>query len=218
MGSPIVEDKVVSPEEAVNQVLQTGRPYLVQQGLDLLRLEKERPVDIRVSVQKSGDGEWSISGMVAKVGTPKAVATNVAVGGCSRPIKSLLSEAGFSPSLILSSVEEVSLLTARTLGNRIPGLADLGLDIGVDRFGKVWLIEANGRDLRITFLQAGEREMWEQTFRRPMEYAGYLVREEKRRRMEQPVTFFNSRNIGFVGKSERLCGNIRARGVGANGF
>ncbi len=34
MGSPIVEDKVGPPEEAVNQVLQTGRPYLVQQGLD----------------------------------------------------------------------------------------------------------------------------------------------------------------------------------------
>lgn len=190
MSSSFGEAKILSTREVADRVFQAERPYLVQQGLDLFRLKERRPVDIRVSVQKGEDGNWSVSGMVAKVGIPGAIATNLTVGGSSRPLNSVLSEAEFTQDALLSSIEEVSLLTARTLDDQIPGLADLGLDIGVDSSGKVWLIEVNGRDLRITFLQAGEREMWEKTFQRPMQYAGHLVREEKRRRMEQPVTLF----------------------------
>ncbi|MBD1372915.1 YheC/YheD family protein [Hazenella sp. IB182357] len=149
---------------------------LVQQTIWLSSLS-DRPFDLRVSVQKNGEGKWSTSGMVAKIGRSKAVATNLAVGGKLDVARATLKAAGFeNTEKIEQEIEKVVLKAASYLSEKYPGLADLGFDIAIDQNGRIWIIEVNGRDLRITFYLAKEMESWRKTFATPMAYAAYLLK------------------------------------------
>ncbi|MFC4077949.1 YheC/YheD family protein [Salinithrix halophila] len=173
--------KWVPVDRSLHQLIgkQSRQNYLLQQGVDLIRLQ-EGPVDIRVSVQRGKSGTWEVSGIVARVGPSGGVATNVAVGGRARMLKPLLQELGMADSeKILHEIERVSVKTAEVLSGYSQGLADLGLDVGLDTAGRVWIIEVNGRDLRITFRQAEDWRSWELTFGRPMEYAAFLLRNRE---------------------------------------
>jgi len=53
-------------------------------------------------------------------------------------------------------------------------LGEIGLDLGVDRRGRVWLIEVNAKPFRKVF-DAGPKRRVFLSFRRPMAYARYLA-------------------------------------------
>lgn len=147
---------------------------LVQESISLIKKD-DQPIDLRVAVQKGSDGEWHVSGIVARVGPPNGIATNMAVGGRARQIHSLFEELNLDTRLI-EEVTQVVILGAKKLGSHFEGLADLGFDVAIDLDGRIWIIEVNGRDLRITFRDAKDWGAWKNTFAKPMEYAGYLLK------------------------------------------
>jgi glycosyltransferase involved in cell wall biosynthesis/glutathione synthase/RimK-type ligase-like ATP-grasp enzyme len=152
---------------------------IVQQPIHLSRVG-ERPIDLRVAVQRDRQGKWQVSGIVARVGPSHGISTNVAVGGRSVPLAAVSSQFGGSLALpeLKEQIERIVLQAAERLSEKMPGLADLGFDVGVDQKGHLWIIEVNGRDLRVTFRQAKEWEQWKETFAKPMEYAGWLLRQQ----------------------------------------
>lgn len=174
-----IYQQILSPSDVLPLIQHMcNKQYIVQQAIPLAQREN-RPIDFRVSVQKGEQGTWTVSGIVAKMGLDHAIVTNVAAGGTCTPVRPLLEE--LFPSAhkkIMTQLKSVSLLVARQLEKRDPTCADLGLDLAVDQSGHVWIIEVNGRDLRITFRHAGENEMWQRTFKRPMAYASYLKKQQ----------------------------------------
>ena len=53
-------------------------------------------------------------------------------------------------------------------------LGEVGLDLGVDRSGRVWLIEVNAKPFRKTADAGPKRQVW-RSFHRPMAYAKYIA-------------------------------------------
>lgn len=158
--------------------LRKGR-HLVQQRLPLA-CYKDNPFDLRVSVQRGGNGEWQITGIVGKVARQGAFLTNVAQGGRTYPLDVLLMEKPhLNPEAVIGSIHTLSLNIAHCLSRHLPGLADLGLDIGITDEGWPMFIEANGRDQRYSFREAGMLEEWKATYRNPMAYADFLSKKYK---------------------------------------
>ncbi|MNV76948.1 hypothetical protein D3C71_1703360 [compost metagenome] len=75
---------------------------------------------------------------------------------------------------------DLALRVVRTLERSLPGLADVGLDIGVTRDGRLYFIECNGRDQRYGFFKAGLAGAWKDSYRRPMAYARHLLDQDVR--------------------------------------
>ncbi|MBA4494453.1 YheC/YheD family protein [Paenactinomyces guangxiensis] len=162
-------------------------PMLIQQSIDLIK-QGQQPIDFRVAVQRGRNGEWKISGIVARVGPAGGIATNVAVGGRARQLMPTLENAGITkPEPLIKEIGRIVLRAADCLQKTYPGLADLGFDIAVDQTDRVWIIEVNGRDLRITFRQAQDWEAWRRTFATPMEYAGYLLKKQMNPHPDKPT-------------------------------
>ncbi len=159
--------------QIVNIVKGRKRQYLVQQGISLMKYEGN-PVDFRVSLQKNGKGRWQLTGIVGKIAKKKSIVTNLHCGGKSQKAAVLFEHWGWDAAKIYKKAEKLGVRIAKTLEKELPHIADLGLDIAFDEHQHPWFIEANFRDLRITFRNAGEREMWRATFANPVAYAAYL--------------------------------------------
>jgi hypothetical protein len=149
--------------------------YLVQQRLPLATY-KNRPFDLRVSVQRNGFGEWQITGIVGKVAAPNKFVTNVARGGSVYTLDELLREfPNLNPREVRHNIELLSLHIAITLSRCLPEMADLGLDIGITADGVPVFIECNGRDQRYSFGEGGLLDEWKSTYTNPIAYGRYLL-------------------------------------------
>ena len=60
--------------------LVTSGMYIIQERIQLGEYNNN-PFDLRVSVQRNGDGEWQVTGMVGKVAKTGSFVTNAARGG-----------------------------------------------------------------------------------------------------------------------------------------
>lgn len=151
-------------------------PYLVQERIPLAEIGG-RSFDLRVTVQRGWGGDWQVTGMFAKLAAPGGFVSNIARGGEALSSAYALQKAftGETAANIRMSVGSLSLAIARYLGLSLPGLADIGLDIGVTGDGRIFFIECNGRDQRYGFHKAGLAEFWKDSYRRPIGYARFLL-------------------------------------------
>ncbi|WP_193726695.1 YheC/YheD family endospore coat-associated protein [Paenibacillus guangzhouensis] len=152
--------------------------YLIQQYIPLAKYNG-RPFDLRVSVQRSVNGEWQITGMIARVAAHHRYVTNLAKGGTSLPADRVIAKAlpNQSKGYLMNQVSFLSMYIVKRLEVSLPHLADVGLDIGLTENGIPMFIECNGRDQRYSFREAGLTQVWKSTFRNPMAYASHLMKQ-----------------------------------------
>lgn len=174
----------VGVHKIIRMVRKQKREYLVQQGIPLMSY-KDRGVDFRVSVQKDGSGSWQCTGIVGRVAKKGAVVTNIHCGGQSMKASELFQAWNWNESKVKQGIEELGVRIAEALEKELPPIADLGLDIALDEHQHPWLIEVNFRDLRITFRDAGEKDIWRSTFANPIYYAAYLIDQGNEQLVEQ---------------------------------
>lgn len=153
--------------------LTSRTPYLMQQGIDLLQMERGL-ADVRTVVQKDGEGVWQVTGMAFRVGAPHSVTSNIHTGGTVRPVDEEL----------WGRVTQLALQFAVELERQLGALGELGLDFGVDRSGRIWFIETNTRPGRYIFHLLGDLPTRRVALRRPLEYARFLA--TRYRRKEDP--------------------------------
>ncbi|WP_077212316.1 YheC/YheD family protein [Bacillus dakarensis] len=119
------------------------KKYIVQQKLNLTSIQN-CPFDIRVMVQRTrGSLKWWVTGRLAKVAAKGYLITNAAQA--VMPVEEAIEEANlnFSVKDLIAEMDHISLLTANKLMAYYPNRRMIGLDIGLDIYGKLWIIEAN---------------------------------------------------------------------------
>ncbi|MCQ6561517.1 YheC/YheD family protein [Paenibacillus mendelii] len=124
-----------------------GSSYLLQKGIKLAET-KGRPFDIRVMVQKTNKGAWNSTALFTKIGKPGKVATNYTQGGKIGFFPQTLSGAGFSKDRIAQKQAELKRLgvsVGRLFDGYSRGFRELGLDVALDKEGRVWILEVNTR-------------------------------------------------------------------------
>jgi len=153
------------------------RRMLVQQAIPVLTY-RHRVFDVRALVQRREDGEWSLTGMVVRLGAPRKKVANIHAGGKALPIDVVLAEAGADERLIQQvkeRVRELALATANAVAKSAGHVGELGVDIAVDKEYRCWLIEANSRTGRISFHRAGLAEEARKADQGPAAYARFLA-------------------------------------------
>ncbi|BCJ85986.1 YheC/YheD family protein [Effusibacillus dendaii] len=136
--------------------------YLIQQGLPLAKY-KHRRIDVRVYMQKP-KSKWLISGKVVRVGAPGRFVTNYHQGGQPKTIESVMNSIAKNQreevKRAIRYLEEISLIAAEVLDQNFPGIRQLGMDIAVDRNGRIWIIEANTNPGFLLFKKLKDKTMY----------------------------------------------------------
>ncbi|WP_166244597.1 YheC/YheD family protein [Paenibacillus turpanensis] len=160
----------------------TGRRrYLIQPFLHLQTFDG-RPFDLRALAQKDGSGQWLLTGIAARVGKSGGITSNLHGGGSAEDAESFLEE-HFGPkecSRILDEIRRIAALVPPALEHSHGRLAELGLDFGVTREGKVWLLEANSKPGRSAFSKLLQPDIRKRSILQPIEYAAYVLRTAKK--------------------------------------
>ncbi|MDA8351628.1 MAG: YheC/YheD family protein [Firmicutes bacterium] len=142
--------------------------YMVQQRIPLMAVGG-RPVDVRVMVQRRRQTPWRVTGHLAKVAGKGHVVTNVAR---SKGYVLTVAQAVRHSDIHSASAEEVirklndfCLRAAWQLGGVI-----VGFDMGVDKSGNVWMIEANPKPALSLFKRLKDPSMYRQIVSYPRPY------------------------------------------------
>lgn len=155
------------------QRLRKKRRYVVQQGIQFARYRGRR-FDLRLLAQKTGDNAWEISAIYARVAPPGSLRANLDAGGKavrgSRVLRHIFGRGG---NRVMRRVLKTGIDVAEAIERTSEGtIGELGIDIGVDRLGRAWVIEANSKPLR---QMEGPRKRLARTLRRPLQYASRLA-------------------------------------------
>jgi glutathione synthase/RimK-type ligase-like ATP-grasp enzyme len=154
-----------------------NRPYIIQKQINLLRLNGNL-IDVRVLVQKDHSGIWGVTGMACRVGRQGSITSNICSGGKGQKVETILKNHFSSSEKIREILEEIDFLvieSARTLEESIGQSGEMGVDVGIDKNGKIWFIETNIRPGRQVFDLIGEKELRKRSVEKPLLYSRYLA-------------------------------------------
>ena len=117
----------------------------VQQGIRMIRHEK-KPVDFRVYVNKDDSGEWNLSKIVANAaGIDKKLDEIFPEQAKLDEYKTMLGQAAFT---LASAIED-------NCGGIV---GEIMFKLGIDRDGKVWMLDANSIPTPFTFIHPGLKD------------------------------------------------------------
>ncbi|MBD0378971.1 YheC/YheD family protein [Paenibacillus sedimenti] len=147
-----VQKKFRSMNEVYAFVLlkKVNNDYLVQQGIDLLKWKK-RPFDLRLMMTKQSDNTWQNKGFVGRAAASDKIVTNIRSGGTAQSIEELLGPYT-NPSSQKKAIFKLNRLGSRIckqLEKNYPGIRLFGIDMGMDKNLKPWVIEVNTRPEKI---------------------------------------------------------------------
>jgi glutathione synthase/RimK-type ligase-like ATP-grasp enzyme len=147
---------------AIKKLLRPKGSYLVQRGLQLAKY-RDRYVDIRVYMQKPNTS-WKISGKVVRVAAPSRFVTNYHQGGKPEILEKVLRAIyKDDPSKIQPTIKfiySLSTTVAKVLDEAFPGIRQLGIDLGIDKERRIWIIEANTNPAFLTFKHLKDKTMY----------------------------------------------------------
>ncbi|RKN79162.1 YheC/YheD family protein [Paenibacillus ginsengarvi] len=142
-----------------------GKP-IVQRRIALARVNG-KPFDVRVMVQKKRKSRWTVTGTLAKIAGPGYIITNTArSNGKVVPVSTAIRRSGLRPgSRIKGKLKSTAMKAVRQLHKYYP-IDTVGMDMGVDTKGKVWIIEANFKPAKSLFRKLKDKS----AYRRIMSY------------------------------------------------
>jgi hypothetical protein len=141
--------------------------------LDLAKVQG-RAADVRALVQRDRAGKWQLTGAGVRIGGG-GVVSNLHAGGSAARLDVLVPRAERKTRLakLATDIENLTLRVAQTL-SRNNLLGELGVDLGVDQNGRLWIIEVNRWPGRATFKRAGLTEAWRRSGTAPLEFSLHL--------------------------------------------
>nr|WP_066633067.1 YheC/YheD family protein [Desulfolucanica intricata] len=132
---------------------QLSQKYVIQKSIDIA-LFLGNPFDVRVMLQKNDLGDWEVTGALARVGPEDCLITSPRSGGKVIRLRDAVSSAFPGQSdkqeQIIESIEQYTKKIGCFLEEKNNLIGELGIDLGIDKQGNIWLIEVNAKPLRVS--------------------------------------------------------------------
>ena len=153
------------PQSNIKQFFNKAFPnpaaFLVQRWIPFKEYSN-RPFDIRAVVQKNGKNKWQITSWIGRVAKERGKITNLSQGG------EMVSLVKLELKKEYVHIRKFCLKAAKTFALLYPWAAEMGIDLAIDKNGKLWYIETN---------YCPEKTRWSTIYKIPFEYAYYLYKK-----------------------------------------
>lgn len=129
-------------------ILRSGY-YIIQQTIELFTFDN-RIIDFRIMMVKNEVGKWENIGTIARYGATNSIVSNVTAGGNAEyGVKTLQTVFQLSASEIKRLqvyMNAIALNALSVVEEQGYHCGNIGFDIGIDKTGKIWIIEMNNQN------------------------------------------------------------------------
>jgi UDP-N-acetylmuramoyl-tripeptide--D-alanyl-D-alanine ligase len=141
--SPLETADFIAKKLAMQEYI--AQPYINS------RTQYNQPFDLRLHVQKGGQGQWNVSTIYPRISLSENIVCNISGGGCTMDVRGFMkNEYGGEGSALIDELNEFALRLAAHMdtiqwemyGER---LDELGIDIGLDKSRRIRIYEINWR-------------------------------------------------------------------------
>ncbi|NMB00743.1 MAG: YheC/YheD family protein [Firmicutes bacterium] len=149
----------------------TKKDFLLQKFIPLATFDG-RIFDVRLLLQKDGQGDWQVSGALTRLALRYSYVTNIchAIVSAQDTLKKV-----FPADDIMSELERISIEAARSLEEPFGSLGELSVDFGLDQQAKTWIIELNAKPMKSLFGSLGQPQLMSAIYEQPLRYALHLA-------------------------------------------
>jgi hypothetical protein len=155
-----------------------GGGYLIQEEIKKAYY-KEYPFDFRLLYQKDWQGSWQPSGIAVRMGAPGSIITSPRSGGAviefSKVLIDTFQEDVNTKDGLYENVLSVGREIITTIEQEFGDCVELGLDMTIDINRKIWVIEVNGKPLKVSLKWLNNPALTTRCYSRPIEYAVFLT-------------------------------------------
>lgn len=154
------------------------KPFIVQQWIELAT-EENRHFDIRVLLQKVSMNLWDCTALSLRLALPGQGSTSTSQGSKVKQVSPVLEKLWPSRYLeIIANIKKLAFNVGQKLEDKYGPLGELGIDIGIDMNGEVWLFEVNGKPGKVTVRKLMQDDLIQHAYQRPLLYAEMLLKEK----------------------------------------
>lgn len=124
-----------------------NQAYILQKGISLFEID-QKIVDFRILLHKNREHQWKVTSMVARIGDPGNIVSNLAQGGVMKNGSDFLKEIfdHQEAARLYQSLIRLAKKTAFALDDNHPELfGELGIDLALDMDEHPWVIEVNSK-------------------------------------------------------------------------
>ncbi|MFL0269862.1 YheC/YheD family protein [Candidatus Clostridium radicumherbarum] len=155
-----------------------GGGYIIQKEIHKAAY-KNVPFDFRLLYQKNWKGTWEPTGISVRMGAEGSVITSPRSGGSVEQFSTILKEV-FNEDIstkggLYERVIKIGREVAQTIDREFGDCVELGLDMTIDMDSKIWIIEVNGKPLKVSLKWLNDPQIINRAYNRPVEYAIYLT-------------------------------------------
>jgi len=155
-----------------------GEGYLIQEEIKKACF-RNQPFDLRLLYQKNWKGIWQLSGIAVRVGAKDSVITSPRSGGSVENISNVLKEV-FNEDVrakdgLYENIITIGREVVMEIDKQFGDCVELGLDMSIDVNGKIWIIEVNGKPLKVSLKWLNNSDIIDRCYNRPIEYAVHLT-------------------------------------------
>lgn len=123
--------------------------YLIQQSIDLFSYQNQI-IDFRIMMVKNEYDSWENVGAIARYGVTNSIVSNVTAGGKaeigSKTLRTVFKYTKNDTEKLISQINNMIMTALDDLEAYGYQLGNLGFDIGIDKNGRVWIIEINNQN------------------------------------------------------------------------
>ena len=198
-GNGVIRVEKQDGEEELSYVLQSGvriyrypsfdplyrkllavklrKPYLAQQGIELLKYARRR-FDLRVMVQKNPKDEWETTEMIGRLAHPRKIVTNYHSGATPMTVEKLLGPHMDRRQLdgFRKDLNKLGVSAAEALENIFPKVKEIGVDVAIDGRKKMWVLEVNTMPDPFLFRRLPDRAVFSKIYRYAVRYGRFRRR------------------------------------------
>lgn len=156
------------------------RQYIIQPFLNLMT-EDQIPFDLRILLQKDEQGRWAETGRVIRIGQKGKLTSNLHGGGTAVEALPFLVRYYQVDQIAAINRQLTQLLShlPYCLEKRHGPLFELGIDVGIEPTGKVWLLEVNSKPGRRSFQISRNYHALAKALSAPVKYASFVLESLK---------------------------------------
>jgi hypothetical protein len=152
-----------------------GRKFIVQEAIDLINID-HRIVDMRAELQRNSKGEIILAAIPVRVSKENAPITTHADSYTFEYFYETFMN--YSPAAIDELKEKITqflIAVYQAIEKAYGPSGEIGIDLGLDKQGRLWFIECNSRSMKVSFFKAYDDETILKSFENLLGFGKYLV-------------------------------------------